>query len=30
LEVLAIGFFLQDGDFGLEIGRLDIGDESPL
>ena len=29
-DALALGLALQDGDLGLEIGRLDVDDESPL
>ncbi len=28
--MLALCLLLQDGDFGFEIGRLDVGDEAPL
>ena len=29
-DVLALGLLLQDGDLGFEVGRLDVGDQSPL
>ena len=30
LEMFGLGFLLEDGDFGLQIGRLDIRDKSPF
>ncbi len=29
-RVLALGLLLQDGDLGLEVRRLDVGDQAPL
>ena len=29
-DPLDLGFLLEDGDAGLEVGRLDVGDEAPL
>ena len=29
-DAIVFGFFLKDRDFGFEIGRLNIGDKSPL
>ena len=29
-DVLALRLLLQDGDLGFEIGRLNVGDQSPL
>src|SRR6266852_7719 len=29
-HALAFGLLLQDGDLGLQVGRLDIGDQAPL
>ncbi len=30
LNALGLRFFLQDGDFRFEVGRLDVGDQAPL
>src|SRR5271155_498997 len=30
LDAFAFGFFLQNGDFGFEIGQLNIGDQAPF
>ena len=30
LEVLGLGLLAEDGEAGLELGRLDVGDEAPL
>src|SRR5271168_2731003 len=30
LHAFAFGFFLQNGDFGFEIGQLNIGDQAPF
>ena len=29
-EVLGLGLLAEDGEAGLELGRLDVGDEAPL
>ena len=30
LEVLGLGLLAEDGEAGLELGRLDVGDQAPL
>ena len=30
LDVFVFGLFLQNGDLGFEVGRLDVGDQAPL
>ena len=30
VEVLGLGLLAQDGEAGLELGRLDVGDQAPL